>query len=102
MPIAASSPPIPKVRHSSKRLTWLLWLSLAGVVLVTVAVPILLLELKSRHEAHMVKQFYDNLEQVKAGQTKYLSLFSTRDTDSLLKEIQGMPEIESVFFEHTQ
>ncbi len=89
------------LRRFSIHLPRPLWILLTAVVLVTIAVAILLRQFESRQQAERVEWFYRNLREIEAGQTTMLSLFITKDTDSLLNGIRGMPEVEWVISEHS-
>jgi hypothetical protein len=48
-----------------------------------------------------VRKIRRNVAELKAGKTKTLHLIFIRNTDTLLEQIRGMPEIEDVYIEDT-
>lgn len=46
-----------------------------------------------------VRQLRSNIGDLKAGRTKLLQLSATRNTDALLDQIRGMPEIEELILD---
>jgi hypothetical protein len=97
----ATDPITAEPRRFSLRLRPPPGIGLAAAVLVVAGVAILQQQFKGRLRASRAERFYENLRQLKTGQTRNLSLFITEDTDSLLRDIREMPEVESVSFEHT-
>jgi hypothetical protein len=70
-------------------------LTALGVFLLVIAcagVPTMLLY----DGADWNQYFYRDLARLKAGQIDGLYLYCTRDSDALLRQIQGMPEVESL------
>jgi hypothetical protein len=51
--------------------------------------------------AYPVRKFEQNVADLEAGRRHDLSLIGLGDTDSLLEQIRGMPEVEDVFIDVT-
>jgi hypothetical protein len=93
---------IPKAserRHLSMKLSTGL-----GILLLVIAcagVARLLHNLSKYDGVDWNRFFYQDLDRLKAGEIDVLNLYCTRDTDDLLGQIQGMPEVESLTLELT-
>ena len=51
--------------------------------------------------AYPIRTFQQNVGDLQAGKRHDLRLFTLRNTDSLLKQIRGMPEIEEIYVDRT-